>query len=246
MPSRPIKDFIAEVKNGGLAKTSRFTVDFNLPASVQMRSSFGLDLRKILLFCDSAQLPGINLSTTQSRTFGEFRELPYEKLFDNVNLSFYVDTSMNVKLLFDSWMESIQDPETKTFEYYKNYTTDLIVGIYDTLENQRYQCTLYEAYPKSISAISLDYASRDVMKIQVTMMYRNYKTEQLVVGDTSNQFEQKKLFSINGKVPSDYFNNFGSFQGKYNDFNNTYQNGSLQVPSRNAATETNATIVDFT
>lgn len=244
--SRPLKDFIGEIKTGGLARTSRFSVDFSLPSSVQRRSTYGLNLRKILLFCDTAQLPGVSLSTTQSRTFGEFRELPYEKLFDNVSLTFYVDTDMSVKSLFDDWIASIQDPETKTFSYYKDYTTDFFIDVYDIKENRRYGITLFEAYPKSIGSVTLDYASKEVMKLQVNMIYRNWTSDQYAYPTNTNQFEQKELFSINGKLPSDYLNNFKSFQGKFNDNNNVFQNNSLQIPSQNVSTEIGSTVVDYT
>lgn len=228
---RPLKDFIAEVKNDGLARNSRFDVLFSLPSAVQTRSTFGNNLQKILLFCDTAQLPGISLSTTQSRSFGEFRELPYEKLYDNVNLTFYVDVNMEVKKLFDAWMGSIQDKDTRTFSYYKSYITDLTVNVYDLKENKRYSVTMYEAYPKSIGSITLDYASKDVMKLQVNMMYRNWKSNEYAAGTTVNQFDQRELFSINGKLPSDYMNNFSSFQGRFNDFNNKFQNNTEMFPT---------------
>ncbi len=246
MVSRPLKDFIAEVKSGGLARTSRFSVEFTPPKVVQSRSSSSQALRTILLYCDSAQLPGLSYSTTQSRTFGEFRELPYEKLYENVNFTFYVDTNMEVKKLFDSWMNGIQSPVTKTFNYYNDYTTRINIDVYDIVENKRYGIELNEAYPKSLGAITLDYSSKDFMKMSVSMMYRNYTTVEYAGVKRTSPFESRELFSINGKLPSAYFNNFNAYQGKFNDFNNQFQNGAQQVPTQNSATETTASIVDFT
>lgn len=246
MASRPLKDFISEIKNDGLARTSRFDVMFNIPSAVQSRSGFGNNLQKILLFCDQTQLPGLTYSTTQSRTFGEFRELPYEKLFDNITLSFYVDVDMNVKKLFDSWMASIQNQDTKTFSYYKSYTTNVIITVYDIKEQKRYSVTLFEAYPKNMSSITLDYSSKDIMKLQVGIMYKNWKSDEYVSSTNVTQFDQKAPFSINGKVPGDYFNNFSAFQGRFNDYNNVFQNNSIQYPEQNVVTETGAGVVDFT
>ena len=94
--NKPINQFVSQVKSGGLARNNRFAVLFTPPAKVQPAG-----LNKILLFCDTVQVPGANYSTVQNRIFGEFRELPYEKIYDQISLTFYVDTEMKVKQLFD-------------------------------------------------------------------------------------------------------------------------------------------------
>lgn len=175
-----IKDFISEVKKGALARSNRYAVSFTPPTNVQKAYLTGVEpstLRKTILFCDQIQLPGLNLSTVQNRTFGEFRETPYEKLFDNINMSFYVDNDMKVKSLFDSWMASIQDPTTRTFRYYDQYTCDMTIEVQDLNDKTRYQCKLFECYPKTIGAVQMDYASKDVMKLSITMQYKYWTAE---------------------------------------------------------------------
>ena len=162
-----LKDFISEIKRGSLARNNRYAVIFTPPKRVNPGS-----LRKVLLFCDQIQLPGVNYSTVQNRTFGEFRETPYEKLFDNLNMSFYVDNDMKVKTLFDEWIGSIQDPITRTFSYYEQYISEMKIEVQDLQNKTRYEMTLYECYPKNIGSIQLDYANKDFMKMTVTMQYK--------------------------------------------------------------------------
>jgi hypothetical protein len=162
-----LKDFISEIKRGSLARSNRYAVIFTPPSRVNLGS-----LRKVLLFCDQIQLPGVNYSTTQIRTFGEFRETPYEKLYDNLTMSFYVDNDMKVKGLFDDWIGSIQDPITRTFSYYDQYISEMKIEVQDLQNKTRYEMTLYECYPKNIGSIQLDYANKDFMKMQVTMQYK--------------------------------------------------------------------------
>jgi hypothetical protein len=162
-----INNFISEVKFGGMARQNRFTVLFTPPVDID-----SLDLQKVLLFCDTSQLPGVNFSTVQNRTYGEFREIPYEKLYDNLTMSFYVDTDMKVKSLFDSWINQIQNPVTRNFNYYNNYTCEMTIEVQDILDRTRYQLTLYECYPKTLGAVSLDYSSKEIMKLPVTMQYK--------------------------------------------------------------------------
>jgi hypothetical protein len=163
-----INQFISEVKTGALARSNRFGVEFSPPAGINPGN-----LRKILLFCDTVQLPGINYSTVQNRTFGEFREVPYEKLYEPINLTFYVDNDMQVKKLFDDWMSLISDPNTRTYSYYNTYiASKFVIEVQDINDKTRYQVELFEAYPKNVNAVSLDNASKDVMKLTVNMQYK--------------------------------------------------------------------------
>ena len=184
------------------------------------------NLRKALLFCDQVQLPGMNYSTIQNRTFGEFRETPYEKLFDTVNMSFYVDKDFIVKSLFDRWMNSIQNPSTRKFEYYKNYTTDMTVDVQDTSDLTRYRLKLFECYPKTMGSVQLDYASKDVMKLSVTMQYKYWRatptTQTKVGGDIIQSTDDIEYYqppytpqgTDAGVVPSEY--NLPRLPGFYN------------------------------
>lgn len=167
---KPIEQFISNVKQGALARTNRFAVLFSAPKG--MTEANLTTFERVLLFCDSAQLPGANFSTTQNRSFGEFREVPYEKLYDQVSLTFYVDNKMSVKELFDDWQNVIYNPVTRTFGYYDDYTTTLKIQVQDINDNTCYEVELYECYPKSISNIQMDAASKDVMKITVGFQYK--------------------------------------------------------------------------
>jgi hypothetical protein len=172
-----IRDFISEVKKDGMSRTNRYRVAFAPPSNANIDA-----LQKVLLFCDQAQLPGVSYASNPVRTFGELREAPYDRLFETCTLSFYVDTNMKVKRLFDSWINSIQNPVSRTFNYYKSYTTDMQIEVQDINDMTRYRLELFECYPKSIGAIQLDYSSKEIMKLSVVMQYRNWAssaTEQL-------------------------------------------------------------------
>jgi hypothetical protein len=166
-----IKEFTAAVKSNGLARSNRYAVVFTVPMV------FNSDVtKKALMFCDQVQLPGTNFSTAQNRTFGEFRETPYEKLYEHINLSFYVDKDMQVKQLFDEWQNHIYDPKTRNFNYYDKYVTDISIEVQDGAGQPTYWVDLHECYPKSVGAVQLDYASRDVMKLSVSMAYKWFET----------------------------------------------------------------------
>lgn len=226
-----LKDFIAEVK-GGLARPAHFAVMVKLPASIANDDLIKGNITKIMLFCEQATLPGISFATAPVRSFGETKEVPYEKLYEGVTLSFYVDADLTVKRLFDQWSNLIQDTKTRLYQYPSTYLTDTIdIFVYDTENNQRYKCTLHQAYPKAVSAIQLDYNNKDVMRLQVQFSYQYCTTDQIGVDIkndnaivTNSQITAERSLMNYGfnlaaaAIPSNYFGSFDGFQSMLNNY----------------------------
>lgn len=239
-----LSSFIQQVKSTGLAKSSKYLVTFIKPAVVT--SSFSTTkVEKLCLFCDQIQIPGISIASTPNRSYGELREAPYEKMFEPVNLSFYVDSNLDIKNFFDSWVNGMQDPVTRQWAFYRDYIADINIAVYNEENNQVYSITLYEAYPKNVSAIQLDYAAKDVMKLQVTLNYKYWWTSKTQQVNTAgyDAFQEFQDFDFNSliqqgglaslmqtgfTIPSNYFND-------YNDFVTTFQDRYGEVKEEVAA-----------
>lgn len=215
-----VSDFVGAIAGvSGLARTNRFSVQFQPPAYVLNNlgsNGNSVVLQQLLMFCDSAQLPGVSVNTAPIRTFGEVRNIPFETDYEPITLSFYVDNSFQIKKLFDTWVLGIQDWDTRNFKYYKEYSTNFDIRVQDAENDNKYMITLYEAYPKNVSAIQMDYANKDVMKIQVTMMYKYWRsfTKDSVIGAT--QLPDELAYPQSGQYPTQYYNNFNQFQQDYN------------------------------
>lgn len=207
-----LNEFISQVAGEGLMRTSRFAVSFALPTAISSGLYEG-NLRNILLYCDNINLPGITIETTAAKTFGEERQMPHQKQFETINMGFYVDNSMSVKSLFDNWVGAIQDPQTRSFNYYWNYVSDITIDVFDIADKNRYQVTLFQAYPKSISPIQMDYGNKDVMKLSVAMEYKYWRSS--TTTNTVNSFLGDAV-----EVPDTYFTNFDQYQTGYNSFEN--------------------------
>ena len=214
--NKSLTEFIGNVKEG-LAKNTHYDVVLGKPKVVTSNYFDGAMLQKIMLFCDQTQLPGVNISTTPLRVYGESREMPYEKLFDPVQLSFYVDKQMKVKMFFDEWFAGIQNQYSRTFTYYKEYVTDMDIIVYDVANMPQYKITLYEAYPKTMGAVQLDYSNKDIMKLQVTMQYKYWRSSPMTTGlapSIANNLPAE-LASVGRSgisIPTSYFDNQGEFQ----------------------------------
>lgn len=242
-PKSTLNQFVSEVKKTGLAKQSKFGCIINMPNCLS-NSSFNYNLMS--LFCDTAQIPGLSLQTATTRTYGEIREMPYDRLYENIPLSFYLDRNMRIKNFFDEWMTCIVDPNTRHQNYYDNYTTSVVIVQYDQNEKARYLVYLYEVYPKTISPLNLDYSSNAVHQLQVSLNYK-YWAHQTVTQDdladgTSNFNDfgiASTAFNILGKfnpslsgdlsniysISSQYFNKFDDYQKKVSSQFQTFGSG---------------------
>ena len=225
-----IREFVGTVANEGLMRNNRFSVLLTVPPAV----SVGIDVRKVLLYCDSVTLPGLSLATAEAKTYGEVREMPYQRVFENIPMTFYVDNSMHVKTMFDTWLAAVINPGSREVNYYRDYVTDMTISVYDVNDKSRYEVTCYQCYPKSISAIQMDYANKDVMKITVNMVskyWESYATQTATAtGGAGSGITTLFGKAINGalgsllgdstKIPTTYFTNFNSFQTGVQSFEN--------------------------
>ena len=217
-----LKNFIALVKTEGLMRTSRYNVSVRVPKSM----SYSPNMRKILLFCSDITLPGVTMATNQIRIHGEVREAPNEKMFDNASLSFYVDNNMEVKKFFDQWMESIQDPYTRNFNYYDDYISEIKIEVEDTKDRKRYEIIMEECYPKNVGQIQIGYDQKEVMKLQVSMNYKYWTSRSFAAPKETKESPWARFLkvpTINGReftsqpsVPEEYTSNFNGFQQDFN------------------------------
>jgi hypothetical protein len=180
-----INQIVSSMSNG-MARTNRFSVVMAMPSFL---ADDGITpFRNLLLFCDQATLPGLQVNTTPIRIFGEVRETPTEYNYEPITLSFYVDQQMQIKAWFDAWIKNLQYGNSRTFRYYDKYVCpQMQILVQNTLDQSVYQVNLYEAWPKSVGSIQLDYASKDIMKLSVTIQYKywDYTTIDAPTGNTS-------------------------------------------------------------
>lgn len=211
-----LNNFITQVKKRGIARSSHFMVTINTPpalfteqrrAALSEDGSSGDDLynyqEMLALFCKGASLPGMSFATNQVRTFGEFTELPYEKLYDNVQLTLYLDANLQVKKFFDNWMDSIQLYSTKEFAFYDEYTTTITIDVFNLDHDSKgepvkvYSVKLMEAYPKQMGAIALDYDNPNVMLLDINIQYKNWISASFETSKSKVQTVFDRLFGDN-------------------------------------------------
>jgi hypothetical protein len=203
MPLNRQQKFIGEIKTLGLARTNRFEVEMTPPGGATT------SLDRMLLFCSSTSIPGINLASAANRTYGETREVVYDRMYEPMNMTFHVDRKMTVKTIFDNWINTIINPSNRKIGYYSEYTCQIKIKIQDVDEKATYIIYLNEAYPKTITAIDLNAADdNDTQRLAVSFAYRNWN-----VGEVQENYQTGLLTSAGGF--DSYIDDFQGFQEKF-------------------------------
>jgi hypothetical protein len=240
-----LNEFLSQVRKNGLARQNRYAVVIHRPSlnsgSQVVGNPDSSDMyRLLILFCEAAQLPGMGIGTSQVQTYGEIRENPHSRIFEPITMTFYMDLQMRVKSFFDDWFNFIYDPNTRHLNFYDNYTTQIDIYQEDVKDFDNYVVHLYEAYPRIMNAMELNYGSKDIHRLPITFQYKYWRSEQLLPAATGNQARRSPwdlivntaltvqdqlnlgLNGISQKIPSivnssgGYFNSFTNFQNNLN------------------------------
>ena len=165
------QNFLARVKETGLAVQNRFQVNFNTPTVMQETYP---ENDQISLMCKSFTVPGVGLATSPERITGEVREIINDRVFGAANFVFWNLSDFNTRDYFERWIDGIQDPHSRILAYYNDIKTDVEVTVLDKMDQPKYKIILYAAHPKSIGAMSIDNEQTGIMTFDVSMDYHHY------------------------------------------------------------------------
>lgn len=171
--SGSITDFKSSFQKD-LARPNRFDVNIPVPLTLiqHVTSARSLNYR-----CESAQLPGRTFATAEQVIGSNPTEkYPYQTTYNDIDLTFIVDSDMKQRLFFDAWMEYINPTYNFNFRYKEDYATTITVNQYDSHNDLTYSINLYDAYPISMNQLDLDWSQNDSYhKLTVTFAYTYWK-----------------------------------------------------------------------
>lgn len=157
------------------ARPTRYWVQFSTPRTM-LSDSLSRNLIDIQLNCSSAQMPGVSLGTAELRTKGPIRKMPNDVIYADMNLTFYNTSKYKERKYFEKWIGSVTDNDTKSFAYYEDYVSNIVIAQFDNAGIVVHSVRLNEAYPTSLGEISLGYDNNDqVETFSVTISYRNWE-----------------------------------------------------------------------
>jgi hypothetical protein len=167
------------------ARPNLFEVSITPKEKVKINGHFK---SRLVFNCFQADIPGLSIATVDRDK--SYRGIAYQKLYEDVTLGFYVNVDMKEIKFFQNWMEIIVRPEDNHVGFYNDYVGTVEIKNLDRQQETVLTTKLHDAYPKSLSAVNLDYGTTDtVMTISITMTYRHYTQEFVHWKDNDNDKE---------------------------------------------------------
>ena len=166
MATNNVSTFLSTINQG--IKPNMFAVDISFPAG----GDFGATDKTLTnILCKSAALPGSNLGVIEVPFRGRTVKIAGDRTFDTWTATFFADSNMEVRGLFEDWANSINSHEGNTAERFlpnqgtTGYMADLFVSQLEKDDQvggsviRTYQ--LHHCFPTNVSAIDLAYDSND-------------------------------------------------------------------------------------
>jgi hypothetical protein len=191
-----INEFMSEINKRGVMKTNLFNVMIAMPACMKSKSK-NQDRTNILsLRCSGASIPGVNLigKDFQKYGYGLSERFITNAILNDITLEFVVDQKF-VMDFFEEWTLGITDySRLKSMDYkatsadnvllsgkrpyftnYKsNYTTTILINVYDETAERIKTVELTEAFPTRINAVNLNWDEQNrLAKLIVSFNYRD-------------------------------------------------------------------------
>jgi hypothetical protein len=136
--------------------------------------------RYLSLQCESAELPGKNLATTDVKIYGPSFKVPYQTQYTETTLSFLCTNDFYERKLFDRWIESIMPTDTNNLRFAKDqesrYLTNIKIIQYDDFIKQIYAVELLDAFPVGVASQPLSWSDDNFHRLGVQFAFQKYRT----------------------------------------------------------------------
>lgn len=205
MEGPTLKSFIETRRYASFAKQSKFFVEIGTPPMVIASNQEEEDdiIRKlniIQFYTEQTQFPEYALMTMPSSAHSINIEMPYNRAYGPVTMTFMCDREMHTKFFFDKWVHGVYNRVGGIMNYYADYVSPFI-NIYQVAEDGKsvYCVTLYNAYPKIVNDIVLAANSSDISRFQVVFTYEEWVSYKLTPTRKAFDYYFPKDFLSDGK-----------------------------------------------
>lgn len=193
-----IQNFSKQINKNGVLRNNKFLMSFTPPKILLDHRSYKNEvIKNIEFWCDSFNIPGVSLATSEIRRYGYgvMEKKPYVPMFNDITFTFYNDSSSYILSYFQSWLRLISNYDTfqgingtnrgvinnhlpYEMSYKDDYTTTIQLTVFkDTGEKSiRINCT--SAFPISVGDLPMNWNDTgSIMKIPVVMTFMDWYEE---------------------------------------------------------------------
>jgi len=175
MPNFNLNNFLSNVRNKDLARSSRFEVVITAPYVSEGKE------REVSLLCEEAAIPGLiaTFAPTKIGNWTEYRAHGIEFFGDNATFTFYVNSDWNVRGFFEQWMGNCVDVTSKEVAFYDDIIGNVEIYTLDRGDNRTGKWELQEAWPRLLNLTPMSQASDAPVRVTVTFTYRYWESKTL-------------------------------------------------------------------
>jgi hypothetical protein len=186
------QNFLAHIKKAGVVKQNRFDIIVSPPPALAAK---GYDVREVSMLAKAANIPGVNVATSNLTVVGEPITMAYGKTYGEATITFYTDKKFKARTLFEDWVDAIQDPDSRLLGWYNDTISNVIVSILDKDDSNLFNISLFEAKPKSVGNLSVDQSANDLLLFDVVFDFKYYRTEAVGVSEDLKGTDNRYLLT---------------------------------------------------
>ena len=135
--------------------------------------------RYLALQCESAELPGKSLATSDVKIYGPTFKVPYQTQYSDMNLTFLCTNEFYERKLFDRWIDAIHPSDTNNLRFPKSqssrYMTNIKIIQYDEFIKKIFAVELMDAFPVAVAPQSLSWSDEGFHRLSVSFAYQKYR-----------------------------------------------------------------------
>jgi hypothetical protein len=189
-------EFLANLSKYGVAKTSHFRV--SIPSMLAGSTFSELD-RIMGLRCETSELPGRQLVSNDSRTYGPTYKTPYQNVYQELTLNFIETGDFLIRGFFEDWTDQIISSKTNILSYPDQYRLTVLLTQYDVFSDENdlnnpladlrriASWTLFNTFPTAINQMPVSWAEDGLHRVTVTMAFEWYSLDLAGTGVDKSQ-----------------------------------------------------------
>ena len=175
-------ELLATLNKNGVAKSSHFEVQITGPGTTGEEND-------LMFRADACELPGRTISTSEYRIYGPIRKIAYASTYTDTSIGFLCSADLREKRYFEEWQDIIMHHRATSgmsakhtrgrYEtgYYEDYIRTIEIRQYDETGTKKSTHYLDEAYPIGIAPIALSWGNEELIRLQVTFAYHDYRAD---------------------------------------------------------------------
>lgn len=184
-----INAFRTNIRDFGYLDNNSFAVSVQPPPRLTGSSSGNQIAQNMSFRIDQVRAPGISLMTTDINRYGigptqkqvinaQFQEIYFSVLCDHMAelWQFWYEWT---RLCFQYNGTANGQGPSYTAEYKENYSSTVVIQIFDHYGNAIQNINLFQAFPTSLREIPLAYGDGTLLKLNVSMIYTEYTVEKV-------------------------------------------------------------------